>query len=77
MHTLVGKGKYQKSHLDLSRNHTPIDATSKEEDLRKTKNGYIFHEKRIKRFIKGTLNHPDEIISGSPVTRCLGDKRYK
>ena len=61
----------------MSRNHLPIDGVSKEEDLRKTKNGFSFSEKRIKRFYKNELNHPDEIISGSPVTRCLGDKRYK
>jgi hypothetical protein len=50
MHTEVGKGKFKKNHLDLSRNHVPIDGLSKEEDLRKTKNGYTFSEKRIKRF---------------------------
>jgi hypothetical protein len=42
MHTSVGKSHFQKNHLDLSRNHSPIDGLSREEDLRKNKNGFIF-----------------------------------
>jgi len=42
MHTNVGKGKFIKNQLDLSRNHTPKDALSREEDLRKNKNGFTF-----------------------------------
>lgn len=45
--------------------------------MRCTKAGFVLRDKRLKYFIPLHLNHKDEILNGSPVTRCFGEQRFK
>ena len=48
-----------------------------EERLRVTKAGFTFKNDQIMFISPGNPNCPGEILNGCPVSRCIGDQRFK
>lgn len=76
MSTLKGTGKYQVQFAEMSRDHKAGKGVQQDEKLRITKAGFAIREGRVVTG-KEDAQTPQEILSGGPITRCLGDLRFK
>ena len=63
--------------MELTRKHMPVLGGLREEELRLTKAGFIIRDDMVCRLPDTLTDVHNEINLGSPVTRCIGDLRYK
>lgn len=74
----VGKDvKGAKPNVEMSRRHMPVQGGLREEELRITKAGFIMRDDMLCHLPADDKDFHNEINVGSPITRCLGDLRYK
>lgn len=77
MNTVRGTGKFATQHADLTRDHKAGKGILQEERSRVTKNGFTILNGKIMSGPLTPKNSPAEIIHGGPLTRCIGDMRFK
>ena len=66
-----------RSYEDLTRDHRPVKGGLREEELRIAKAGFVQNDDRINFVPEDMHNFDDAIGHGAPVTRCIGDFRFK
>lgn len=63
--------------MDLNRDHKAGRALQQDEKVRLTKCGFVAKENRVVTGPQLEPNDPNEIVDGCPITRCIGDHRFK
>jgi hypothetical protein len=66
-----------RSYEDLTRDHRPVKGGLREEELRIAKAGFIQEQDRINFNPEDMHDFDASIKHGAPVTRCIGDFRFK
>lgn len=77
MNSARGSGKYATSYAELTKDHKVSKGVLQEEKQRVTKHGYIMTNGKIISSATTPKNSPNEVIHGGPLTRCIGDLRFK
>jgi serine/threonine protein phosphatase PrpC len=61
----------------LTRDHKSGKGLLQDEKVRIVKTGFQIRDNKIFHYMQHEVDSPEEIVHGGPLTRCIGDYRFK